>query len=421
MRHQPFPHQEIFPINQTIAIIGAGPAGLMAAEILSARGAEVILYERKPSVGRKFLMAGRGGLNLTHSEDIDFFIQKYRERADILGPIVHAFPPQALRDWCEGLGEKTFIGTSGRVFPESFKASPLLRAWIRRLEEQGVLFMLNHEWCGWDHNALIFKTADGSAQIKPDATLLALGGASWPRLGSDGTWGDILQKEHVSIAPLQPANCGFFTDWSDIFSKKFSGQPLKTITASFQDHKIPGEIMITRKGVEGGAVYALSALLRREINEKNSAALSLDLKPDLSLEALAERLKKPKARKSLSNYLRSAVNLSDVAIGLLMERPDRAALGEYSPEKLALLIKNYPLNLRAPFPIDRAISTAGGVMFDSVDKNLMLVKKPGVFVAGEMLDWEAPTGGYLLQACMATGVRAAHGIADWLTLTRREV
>ncbi len=365
-------------------------------------------------MGRKFLLAGRGGLNLTHSEGITSFIERYAERAEILGPIIKAFPPESLQAWCEGLGEKTFIGTSGRVFPESFKASPLLRAWLRRLEKQGVRFKLNHEWRGWEDEALLFATPEGAVKIMAGATLLALGGASWPRLGSDGGWVEILQNEGVAIAPLQPANCGFFINWSEIFTQKFAGQPLKTITASFQEHKVQGEIMITAKGIEGGAVYALSSELREDINKNGSAVLLLDLKPDLSFEALTERLKKPKAGKSLSNYLKSAVNLSEVAVGLLMERPERKTLGEYPPQKLAALIKAYPLQLSAPFAIDRAISTAGGVQFESLDKNLMILDKPGVFVAGEMLDWEAPTGGYLLQACMATGEWAAHGMADWL-------
>ncbi len=374
------------------------------------------IYERKPSVGRKFLLAGRGGLNLTHSEGITSFIEKYGARSEILAPTIKAFPPELLQAWSEDLGEKTFIGTSGRVFPESFKASPLLRAWLWLLDRQGVRFMLNHEWRGWEQGALTFNTPEGATKINPNATLLALGGASWPRLGSDGSWVDILQKENVKIAPLQPANCGFIADWSAIFSQKFAGQPLKTITASFQDHTVHGEIMITEKGIEGGPVYALSSELREDINNNGSAVLLLDLKPDLSLDALTVRLKKPKAGKSLSNYLKSAVNLSEVAIGLLMERPDRKTLGEYPPPKLAALIKAYPLQLSAPFAIDRAISTAGGVKFESLDKNLMLLEKPGVFVAGEMLDWEAPTGGYLLQACMATGERAAQGIVEWLEL-----
>jgi len=412
------PPSGVCAIKKTIAIIGSGPAGLRAAETLSSLEYEVTVYDRKPSVGRKFLLAGRGGLNLTHSEGITSFIERYAERAEILGPIIKAFPPESLQAWCEGLGEKTFIGTSGRVFPESFKASPLLRAWLRRLEMQGVRFKLNHEWRGWEDEALLFATPEGAVRITADATLLALGGASWPRLGSDGSWVDILQKEGVAIAPLQPANCGFFISWSDIFTQKFAGQPLKTITASFQEHKVQGEIMITAKGIEGGAVYALSALLREEISQNGAALLSLDLKPDLSLEALSERLKKPRAGKSLSNYLKATVNLSDVAVGLLMERPDRKALGDYPPQKLATLIKDYTLNLTAPFPMDRAISTAGGVKFECLDQNLMLRDKPGVFVAGEMLDWEAPTGGYLLQACMATGEWAAQGINDWLTRKR---
>lgn len=392
----------------------------MAAELLSGRGFGVSVYERKPSVGRKFLMAGRGGLNLTHSEALEAFIERYSQRSDVLGSMVRAFPPQALREWCEGLGEKTFIGTSGRVFPESFKASPLLRAWIKRLEQQGVRFMLNHEWRGWNGQELVFKTGEGAVRVKAGATLLALGGASWPRLGSDGGWVEILQKEGIGVTPLQPANCGFFTGWSPIFSSKFAGQPLKSITASFRERKIHGEIMITDKGIEGGPVYALSSALRQEIQGNGAAEILLDLKPDISLEALIERLKKPKKGKSLSNILKSALNLSDVAIGLLMERPDRAALGGYAPEKLATLIKNYPLSVLAPFAIDRAISTAGGVTFDSLDDGLMLLKKPGVFVAGEMLDWDAPTGGYLLQACMATGARAARGVEAWLTGSKAE-
>lgn len=387
----------------------------MAAEALSAHGFQVNLYERKPSAGRKLLMAGRGGLNLTHSEDIGIFIQRYRERSEILAPLIHALTPQALREWCEGLGQRTFVGSSGRVFPESFKASPLLRAWIKRLEQQGVRFMMNHEWRGWDGEELLFKTDDGFARVKADATLLALGGASWPRLGSDGSWMRILEKEGVSLAPLQPANCGFFTNWSDVFSGKYAGKPLKNIAATFQNTTVNGEIMITGNGVEGGAIYALSSLLRKEINQKNEAVLYIDLKPGLSLELLTEKLKKPRARKSFSSYLKSAINMSDVAMGLLMESPERTDLGNYPPEKLAALIKNYLLHLNAPFPIERAISTAGGVMFEGVDQNLMLLHKPGVFVAGEMLDWEAPTGGYLLQASFATGRHAAQGVMTWLS------
>ena len=401
--------------DKEIAIIGGGPAGLMAAEILSARNFQVGVYERKPSVGRKFLMAGRGGLNLTHSEDLNLFIGKYGPRAVVLSEAIHGFPPQALRDWCEGLGEKTFIGSSGRVFPESFKASPLLRAWIKRLEGQGVRFMLNHDWRGWDEGSLIFRTPAGRVSVKPEATLLALGGASWPRLGSDGAWVDILNAQGVDTAPLQPANCGFMVDWSPVFSGKFAGQPLKPVVLAFNDSRVPGEIMITGKGLEGGAIYALASLLREEINRNKSARLDLDLKPDLSRDAIEKRLKKPRGRDSLSNHLRRTLNLSSVAIGLLMESPERQKLGNYASGQMARLIKEYPLTLNAPFSIERAISTAGGVSFDSLDRNFMLLNKPGVFVAGEMLDWEAPTGGYLLQASIATGVRVAQGVMSWLS------
>ncbi len=387
----------------------------MAAEMLSAQGFAVSVYERKPSVARKFLMAGRGGLNLTHSEDLSKFIGRYGDKAQTLAPLIESFPPQALRDWCEGLGQKTFVGTSGRVFPESFKASPLLRAWVKRLEGQGVRFKLSHDWQGWDNDgALVFNTPGGTVQVTPDATLLALGGASWPRLGSDGSWTALLEGEGVKVAPLQAANCGFTVEWSELFCGRFAGQPLKAVTACFEGASVPGEIMMTERGLEGGAIYALSSRLREAINRDGSAELMLDLKPDLDEAALVERLGKPRGGLSFSNYLRKTLNLSPVAVNLLMESPERKELGSYPPEKLARLIKNYPVTLQEPFPIDRAISSAGGVSFDAVDDNYMLKAKPGVFVAGEMLDWEAPTGGYLLQASFATGVKAAKGIADWL-------
>lgn len=402
------------PEKKTIAIIGGGPAGLMAAEVLSAQGLQVSLYERKPSVGRKFLMAGRGGLNLTHSEELGIFLTRYGASAAVLSPVIHDFSPQDLRDWCEGLGQKTFIGSSGRVFPESFKASPLLRAWIARLESRGVDFKLGHDWQGWEGDALIFNTPTGPASIKPAATLLALGGASWPRLGSDGSWVDVLKAQGLSIAPLQPANCGFCVDWSPVFKGRFAGQPLKSIVASFRETRIPGEIMISDKGIEGGAIYALSSLLRDEVLRNDTAQLMIDLKPGLSLDELTARLKKPRSRLTLSSYLRKTLSLSDVAIGLLMESPERTGLGAYPADKLAALIKSYSLNIGAPFSIERSISTAGGVMFENLSPDFMLLNKPGVFIAGEMMDWEAPTGGYLLQASIATSVRAARGIISWL-------
>lgn len=401
-------------MTKKIVIIGGGPTGLMAADILSKKNYNVTIYERKPTFARKFLMAGRGGLNITHSENIDSFIEKYGEQADTLKPIIQNFTPENIRNWCEELGEKTFIGTSGRVFPKSFKTSPLLRAWLKRLEKQNVQFILNHDWQGWDKGQLAFKTSEGLIHVNADATLLALGGASWPRLGADGSWVDILEKEKIEISPLRPSNCGFFVEWSDFFSKKFKGRPLKSIRLSFKNYKINGEFIITENGIEGGAIYSLSAFLRNEIDLNGLAQLTIDLKPDLNKEEVLNRLQKPKRKMSLSNFLRKTLNLSDVTIGLLMEKLNRAKLSDYTPEQLAQYIKFYDLNLNATFSIDRAISTAGGVTFNSIDKNFMLKNNPSVFIAGEMLDWEAPTGGYLLQACMASGVHVASGISNWI-------
>ena len=401
-------------MSKTIAIIGGGPSGLMAAEVLSAKGFNVSIYERKPSVGRKFLMAGRGGLNLTHSEDLKPFLSRYGERSDRLKPMINQFPPQALRAWCESLGQPTFIGSSKRVFPQSFKASPLLRAWIARLKEQGVDFMLNYEWRGWKEGALVFSTTGEDASVTPDATILALGGASWPRLGSDGGWVDVLKAQNIEIALLRPANCGFYVDWSPVFSARFAGTPLKAAALSFNDQSVRGEFVMTDKGIEGSAVYALGALLREEIARSGSAQLIIDLKPDLDANEIQKRLQRPRAGLSLTNYLRKTLKLPDVAIGLLMEKLDRTKLSAYTPAQLTRAIKFYALDLNGIFSIDRAISTAGGVTFDAIDDNAMLVNKEGVFIAGEMLDWEAPTGGYLLQASLSSGVCAANGVMRWL-------
>jgi uncharacterized flavoprotein (TIGR03862 family) len=392
-------------MTKEIAIIGGGPSGLMAAEILSANGFKVTIYERKPSLGRKFLMAGRGGLNISHSENLDSFIKQYGMQSNIFKTVIDNFPPEKLREWCKDLGEKTFIGSSGRIFPQSFKSSPLLRAWLGRLEKQSVIFKLNHDWLGWDKNNLIFKTKNKKIFIPSDTTLLSLGGASWPKLGSDGSWVKILEREGVEVSPLQPSNCGFVTEWSDVFSKKFEGKSLKSISLSFHNKKKNGEFIITKNGVEGGPIYALSSFLREEINTNGSAQISLDLKPDFSIEEIIKRLLKPKLKLSMSNYLRKTLNLSDVAIGLLMELPDR---NNWMPDKIINAIKSYKLNLQKPFAIDRAISTAGGVAFNSINDNFMLINKPNVYVAGEMLDWEAPTGGYLMQACIANGAYVAN-------------
>ena len=392
---------------KNISIIGGGPTGLMAADILSANGYAVTIYERKATFGRKFLMAGRGGLNISNSENIDDFIKNYGIKSSIFKNIINNFTPENLRDWCKGLGERTFIGSSGRIFPESFKASPLLRAWIKRLDQQNVIFKLNHNWLGWKKDNLIFKTKSGIIYIESHMTILSLGGASWPNLGSDGSWVKILKDQNIEVSNLQPSNCGFMVEWSKIFSKRFEGKSLKSVSLSFQDKNILGEFIITKNGVEGGAIYTLSSLLREEINKNGEAKLILDLKPDFNIKETNKRLQKPKLKLSITNYLRKTLNLSDVAIGLLMELPDR---NNPSPEKITNNIKSYALILKKPFGINRAISTAGGVTFNSIDKNFMLNNKKNAFIAGEMLDWEAPTGGYLLQACIANGAFVANTI-----------
>ena len=400
---------------KNISIIGGGPSGLMAADILSANGYSVTIYERKATFGRKFLMAGRGGLNISNSENIDDFIKNYGIKSSIFKNIINNFTPENLRDWCKGLGERTFIGSSGRIFPESFKASPLLRAWIKRLDQQNVIFKLNHNWLGWKKDNLIFKTKSGIIYIESHMTILSLGGASWPNLGSDGSWVKILKDQNIEVSNLQPSNCGFMVEWSKIFSKRFEGKSLKSVSLSFQDKNILGEFIITKNGVEGGAIYTLSSLLREEINKNGEAKLILDLKPDFNIKETNKRLQKPKLKLSITNYLRKTLNLSDVAIGLLMELPDR---NNTSPEKITSNIKSYALILKKPFGINRAISTAGGVTFNSIDKNFMLNNKKNVFIAGEMLDWEAPTGGYLLQACIANGAFVANTIVKKYPLNK---
>jgi uncharacterized flavoprotein (TIGR03862 family) len=399
--------------QQPVIIIGAGPAGLMAAEIIAGCGHAVTVYERKPSIGRKFLMAGRGGLNLTHSEGMDTFIPRYREAAPWLAPMIDAFTPADLRAWCDGLGQDSFTGSSGRVFPRAMKTSPLLRAWQTRLNAMGVRMETNTDWMGWDDNGRILLS---SGAVDAPAVLLALGGGSWPKLGSDASWVPLLQARGVGMRPVVAANCGFFCAWSDIFSQKFSGQPLKSIAITHAHETVAGEAMIDARGIEGGAVYALSAPIRDAIASEGSATIHIDLKPAQTIEQLLEKLSMPRAALSFTNFIRRATGLPPIAISLLREgSTDPASL---SPRELAALIKAVPRHLTAPFPIDRAISSAGGITRDSVDSGLMLKNIPGVFVAGEMLDWEAPTGGYLLQATLSTAVHAAKSLVKHLENVR---
>ena len=403
-----------------IAVIGAGPAGLMAAEILSADGARVTIYDRMPSVGRKFLLAGRGGLNLTHSEPFDAFLARYREAAPHLRAAIEAFPPEALRAWSEALGQPTFVGSSGRVFPQAMKASPLLRAWLRRLDQSGVRLALRHRWTGWNANGeLLFETPEGLASVKPDATVIALGGASWPKLGADGGWIDSFKARGIEIAPLRSANSGFRVGWSDLFRDRFEGQPLKGVALSFGGETVRGEATITRDGIEGGAIYALSAPLRDAVLAHGEAVLHVALRPDLAKPDLITRVSAPRRKQSMLTYLRKAVGLSPVAIGLLQEAAIAAGLNlsAMDSETLATFINAVPIKLTGVAPIERAISTAGGIAFNEIDAHYMLRKLPGVFVAGEMLDWEAPTGGYLLQACFATGAAAGLGALEYLKRT----
>ncbi len=407
-------------LSKNIAIIGAGPAGLMAAEVLAEGGAHVTVYDAMPSAGRKFLMAGRGGLNLTHSEPLPQFLARYREATPHLAAAIEAFLPSALRDWCEALGQETFVGSSGRVFPKAFKASPLLRAWLRRLDSMGVRLALRHRWSGWDEQGrLLFQTPDGPHVIESHATVLALGGASWPRLGSDGAWTEILAARDVKISPLRPANSGFTVAWSDVFRDRFEGQPLKGVALTFGKQSVRGEAIVTRTGIEGGAVYALSAELREAVLGVGQATLMIELRPDLAAGDLTTRLSGKRGKQSLSNFLRKAAQLSPVGIGLMQEAAIASGrpLASLSPVDLAHLINAVPIQLTGVAPIYRAISTAGGIAFDELDEHFMLHRLPGTFVAGEMLDWEAPTGGYLLQASFATGVAAGQGALKWLSIS----
>ena len=396
-----------------IAIIGAGPAGLMAAEVIASAGRTVAVYEQMPTPARKLLLAGRGGLNLTHSEPVEAFTGRYGAQAGRFAGLLSGFSPADLRAWAEGLGIETFVGSSGRVFPVQMKASTLVRAWLRRLDRLGVTLHARHRWLGWDgQGALRFRTVDGAeSTVAPRATLLALGGASWPRTGSDGSWVDLLAGRGVEAAPLRPSNMGFEVPWSDHLRERFAGQPVKSVGLAFGDRRLKGEFVITETGIEGGAVYALSAPLRDAVERDGWATLTLDLLPEQTESAIAKRLGR-RGAESLSTFLKKSFSLTGPRAALLREFAPAADLSD--PAALARHIKGLSVILTGVRPIERAISTAGGVRFGDVDDALMLARLPGTFVAGEMLDWEAPTGGYLLQGCFAMGVRAGKGMLGYL-------
>ncbi|PKM13466.1 MAG: aminoacetone oxidase family FAD-binding enzyme [Gammaproteobacteria bacterium HGW-Gammaproteobacteria-3] len=399
-------------------IIGGGPAGLMAAEVLGLAGLQVDVYDAMPSFGRKFLQAGVGGLNITHSEAYETFCARYGDRRRQLQPILDRLPPTALRAWIQALGIETFVGSSGRVFPRQMKAAPLLRAWLHRLRSAGVRLHARHRWLGWnDQGALRLVNLEGEILLKPQATVLALGGASWPQLGSDGAWTAALQARGVGIAPLQSANCGFDVAWSAYLREKFAGAPLKSVALTLTDAKgrserRQGEIVISAQGVEGGLIYAFSQRLHECLNAHGSATFTLDLTPGREAGRVLAEVSRRRGSRSISSHLQSRVGIAGVKLALLHEVLNKEQFAD--PVTLAATIKALPITVHAARPIAEAISSAGGVRFDSLDENLMLTALPGVFVAGEMIDWEAPTGGYLLTACFATGLSAGLGARDWL-------
>jgi len=418
-------------MNKSIAIIGGGPAGLMAAEVISTQSnaVKVDVYDSMPSLGRKFLMAGKSGLNITHSEPFEQFISRYGKRRIQIELMLKNFGPEELRQWVHGLGIETFVGTSGRVFPVGMKASPLLRAWLKRLNDSGVTFHLRHKWTGFHEPApaavpgggnrgfsiLNFETPDGKKEVKADAVILALGGGSWARLGSDGAWAPWLMQAGVEVEPLRPSNSGFDVAWSPHFRDRFQGHPIKSVVLSFGSFHQQGEFIVTKEGVEGSLIYAASALLRDEIEAAGKAVIMLDLAPDRSHEWLVERLSRSRGSRSMASHLEKMVNIKDVKAGLLREFLSKEDFWNTQP--LAHFIKNLPIPLIATRPLDEAISSAGGVTFESLDEHLMLRSMPGVFCAGEMLDWEAPTGGYLITACMASGYAAGRGLLKWLDIS----
>jgi len=418
-------------MNKSIAIIGGGPAGLMAAEVISMRGVKVDVYDSMPSVGRKFLMAGKSGLNITHSEPFEGFVSRYGKRRTNIEPLLKDFGPKELRQWVHGLGIETFVGTSGRVFPVGMKASPLLRVWLKRLNDSGVTFHLRHKWAGFHELApvavpsgenrgfsiLNFETPDGKKEVKADAVVLALGGGSWARLGSDGAWAHWLTQVGAEVEPLRPSNCGFDVEWSPHFRERFEGHPIKSVVLSFGSFRQQGEFIVTKEGVEGSLIYAASAMIRDEIFARGRAGISLDLAPHRSHEWLIEKLSKSRGSRSMASHLEKTVGIKGVKAGLLREFVSKE---DFSNEaRLAYFIKNLPVPLIATRPLDEAISSAGGVTFESLDEHLMLRSISGVFCAGEMLDWEAPTGGYLITACVASGYVAGNSVLNWLGVSKR--
>ncbi|WP_454872724.1 TIGR03862 family flavoprotein [Paraburkholderia xenovorans] len=413
-----------------IAVIGGGPAGLMAAEALASQGVQVDVYDAMPSVGRKFLMAGKGGMNITHSESLEPFLGRYGARRAQLAPLVKAFDPEALRAWLHGLGVETFVGSSGRVFPTDMKAAPMLRAWLHRLREAGVRFHMRHKWVGWDAAAggdaathtLRFATPGGEQALSFDAVVFALGGASWPRLGSDAAWVPLMASREVPVAPLLPANCGFDADWSPYLRERFAGQPVKPVAIALTgvDNKVhnrQGEILLTETGLEGSLIYALSAVIRDRIVADGAATIALDLAPGLPLERVVAEVTRPRGSRSMSTHLHGRIGIGGVKLALLHEILSKEAFAD--ADRLARAIKALPVRLTRARPVAEAISTAGGIPFEALDGHLMIERLPGAFCAGEMLDWEAPTGGYLLTACFASGLAAGRGAAAYLATLAR--
>ena len=399
-------------LKPVCAIIGAGPAGLMAAETLALEGVDVCVFDAKPSLGRKFLMAGKSGLNITKSNSCNELIKQFKYQDSEFESSLSEFESSHVVEWCEGLGQETFVGTSGRIFPKSMKASPLLRAWLQRLMELDVTFRTKHHWVGFDGTALLFETPDGKLRVEPQATIFALGGKSWSRLGSDGAWAEPFKEQGVELADFQPSNCGFDCAWDEHFSARFEGEPVKNVSLIVDDKPARGDFVVTKTGIEGGIVYTQSAAIR-DCLLKGQGEIRLDLVPDVKLEKLTKAFARDRGKNSFSNHARKVARLKGVKLGLLrLCAPD---LDITNAENVAAQLKALTLPVTAPRPIDEAISTAGGVAFDGLDAYFMLKAREGTFVAGEMLDWDAPTGGYLITACLATGRRAGRGALEWLS------